>query len=372
MKFSLANLAARLMLARHGRTVRHRHLHAISRCIDELRRTRRIRSLAAAVVFNGEPVLTRGFGRGHDSRPVGEETIFGLGSITESMTAAATLLLARNGSLSLESNLADLGFDLPGKQAITVQHLLTHTSGIPQCLSSLHPFNPNRPVAAMTLIESFARHQPAWLPPGMQREHSGMNYLLLAEIIRDVSGTSYKTFMEEHIFSPLGMSCTRISFPRAGDPLSVVCPVAGPHCHPSWFRGSGCMFSNLRDLRRWNRELVEPRHLDREIVNAMTEAAQLRDGRQLVQAPAQPPEAPGAGAATTSYGQGLVIRLDPSFGVWENPYTQPRIGYTTRNALYFRGQDVLEVSLFTDTDQPGTNEALAATSDLAARKILNG
>jgi CubicO group peptidase (beta-lactamase class C family) len=187
----------------------------------------------AAVVLerNGETLVSRGFGY----RDVGAglapdtETVFGSGSITKSLTALAILLLEEDGKLAVGDPVTDYLYDLrlPGPEAgaITLHHLLTHTSGLPPLPSrhyawlsqdDLEPFEradlerlpPRAPIRSFDELIAFLGEHPFALhaPPGRQYSYSNEGYNLLGAIIERVSGQPLPTFMQERILGPARMS----------------------------------------------------------------------------------------------------------------------------------------------------------------------
>ncbi len=175
-----------------------------------------------------------------DSPPLERDSIFPLSSLTKPITATAAMTLVEDGLLGLNRPVQDYipEFVGEGKDAVLVHHLLTHTSGwrdedllahaegrrgtveIPPPEANQHP----------TIHEiMFLRYDaPLWKPPGEEGSYCGMNYGLLGEIVRRVSGRSLAGFARERIFEPLGMEDTHYIVPESLSPRIVRRPADTP------------------------------------------------------------------------------------------------------------------------------------------------
>ena len=172
---------------------------------------RHIPGLALAVVQNGEVVKIAGYGLADVELgvPVTPQSVFQIQSVTKTMTAAAVLLLAEEGKLSLDDPIARHLSEAPQAwQQVTLRHLLGHTSGIRDFI--------NDPTASIRLdvTESEVLSAVAPLPlifaPGERYAYSNTGYHLLAMVIRGVTGQSYGDVLAERFFKPLGMTQTRV------------------------------------------------------------------------------------------------------------------------------------------------------------------
>jgi CubicO group peptidase (beta-lactamase class C family) len=149
-------------------------------------------------------------------------TVFDIGSVTKQFTGTAILLLAQAGRLRLDDPLARHLAGLPRwSTRVTLRELLHHTSGIPDYLSLLaehgHPESEltTRKQALATLQRAALDFEPAsdWA-------YSNSNYLLLADVVRNVSGESLPRFLRESIFRPLGLDM--VMDPRAAIPSKAL------------------------------------------------------------------------------------------------------------------------------------------------------
>jgi len=163
----------------------------------------------ALVAKNGKVIYRRSFGKANLELDVtmNPDHVFRIGSITKQFTASAILRLAEEDKLSLSDTITRFITDYPmGRHAITVEHLLTHTSGIKD-YTSLSRFNAETKGKNFTpkeLIDLF-KDEPMDFPPGTDYRYSNSGYILLGYIIELISGKLYAEYINENFFQPLGM-----------------------------------------------------------------------------------------------------------------------------------------------------------------------
>ena len=205
--------------------------------------------------------------------PIGSSTNFRLASVTKQFTASAVLMLAAQGSLSLEQSLTDIFPDFPPYgSSITLSHLLTHTSGLAD-YESLIPDTTTIPVLDRDVLRLLATQETTIFAPGTQFRYSNSGYALLALVVEKVSGMRFADFLREKIFVPLGMAGT-LAFENG---ISTVENRAYGHSRDgenegvfletdqsltSSVLGDGGIYSSLEDLGRWAEELAHPTVLD--------------------------------------------------------------------------------------------------------------
>ena len=160
------------------------------------------------VARDGKTLLDKGYGFANLEWQVPNTptTKFRLGSITKQFTAASILLLEERGKLKTEDPVKKYMPDAPATwDKVTIFHVLTHTSGIPSFTS--FPDYPSREWEAMTpqqLVDWF-RDKPLEFEPGTKWNYSNSGYVLLGYLIEKISGQSYAEFVQQNIFTPLGM-----------------------------------------------------------------------------------------------------------------------------------------------------------------------
>lgn len=214
------------------------------------------------VVKNGKTLLRKAYGAAdmQARTPLTPGTVLRLGSITKQFTASAILLLADEGKLALNDPITRFFPDYPtGGKVITVEHLLTHTSGIvsftgkPDYEANMAK---NRSVAQM--IDGF-KNDPLEFEPGTRFSYNNSGYFLLGAIIEKVSGLSYARFLEQRIFTPLGMKDTAYEgVERSGAPRAKGYSAKGAVYAPATFLSmsqpyaAGSLVSTVDDLARWD------------------------------------------------------------------------------------------------------------------------
>jgi CubicO group peptidase (beta-lactamase class C family) len=203
---------------------------------------------------------------------------FRLGSITKQFTAACILLLEERGKLKTSDLVKKYMPDAPAAwDKITIFHLLTHTSGIPN-FTSFPDYGPTKtlPSPAEKTVARF-RDKPLDFQPGDKWSYSNSGFVLLGYLIGKISGESYEKFVQENIFSPLGMhdsgydSYSEIIKHRA----SGYTPHDSGMINASYLDmsipgGAGGLYSTTEDLLRWERSLFGGKVLSAESLRKMT------------------------------------------------------------------------------------------------------
>ena len=163
-----------------------------------------------AIVYLGN----RGVADMQAMRPIDGRTNFRLASVTKQFTAAAVMLLVRDGKLRYEDRLSDLlpGFPDYGR-AITVRHLLNHTSGLPDYEDLMPAAGPSRPAEGGQIddagvLELLKGQKAGLFAPGSAWRYSNSGYVLLGLVVARASGRSFPVFLRERVFQPLKMTGT--------------------------------------------------------------------------------------------------------------------------------------------------------------------
>lgn len=259
--------------------------------IDELVRgemeKQQIPGIALAVVREGKVVFANGYGLANVELqvPAGTNTIFQGGSIGKQFTAAAVMMLARDGKLSLDETLSRyLGDVPPSWKDITIRHLLTHTSGLTQYTPS---FDYRRDYTEEELLANI-QSVPLAFAPGEKFEYSNAGYVTLGIVIRRVTGRYYGDFLKERIFTPLGMSTARVISEAAIVPnraagylLYEGRLVNQPWVAPTLNRtADASLYFTVLDLAKWDAALYGETLLPRASLEQMWTPAKLRDGTE--------------------------------------------------------------------------------------------
>ena len=240
---------------------------------------------AVAVSQNGKIVVNKAYGSADLERdvPISPNTVFDAGSVRKQFVAAAILLLVEEGKLSLADDVRKHIPQLPDYgHKITVDHLLTHTSGIRdwQPLLNLAGGDPD----AMTMI---LRQRELNFVPGEEWSYSNTGYVLLPEIVARTSAVPFSEFARKRLFEPLGMKMTTY----VDDPLSLIKNRALAYKKEArgWKMdmylgndrgGAGGLFTTAIDLVTWNDALTNNR-LGAFVTQKLQEPTILNNGRKL-------------------------------------------------------------------------------------------
>jgi CubicO group peptidase (beta-lactamase class C family) len=174
----------------------------------------RLPSVQIAVARDGKLAGRRSFGTvTHEGRPAAatDDTLYVVFSCTKAITSSAVWLLLEEGKLSLGDRVADVipEFANEGKQAITVEQLLTHTAGIPRAPYRQRDWDWTR------LPEVFARWRLNWEPGSRYEYHHTSGMWVLAALVQVRTGMDFREFVRTRIAEPLGLPDLRMGLPRA-------------------------------------------------------------------------------------------------------------------------------------------------------------
>jgi CubicO group peptidase (beta-lactamase class C family) len=231
----------------------------------------------SVLVARGDTVLlSRGYGVADEASgaPNTATTRFRIGSISKQFTAMAILILQEQGKLRVEDTICLYVSDCPDAwRPVTLRHLLTHTSGVPDYTN--FPDFPALIGAPATLDQLIARFKslPLEFTPGARWSYSNSGYILLGAVIERVSGQSYSAFLRDHIFAPLGMRDTSYDVNNPPSPQHATGYLSA-HERPvylnmSEFGPAGALASTVEDLYRWDRALARHQLVGQRTMDAM-------------------------------------------------------------------------------------------------------
>ncbi len=281
---------------------------------------------------NGEIVSKGALGwrDAENTLPMTEDTIFEMASITKMFTGTAVMLLVREGRLGLDDPYVKYFPEYPYPD-VTIRHLLTHTSGMPDDFDTSRWVVPawenERRIPANSEMLRFIREsgEPAACAPGEKFRYTDVGYTLLASAVEKASGEKFEDFLKKNIFEPAGMKDSGIFHTRRdGRPSdrfarNMVLEHGG--CVPSnlsrhdgsYVVGSdglnGCdyLYTTIFDMLAWDRALREEKILTRAEQTIMFTSGRLNNG-----------EAAGADEDIDGYGFGWCIQNDSQFGLTVN------------------------------------------------------
>ena len=245
-------------------------------------------SASLAIVKNGQIVYVRAYGNARLDPAVAAtpEMRYCIGSISKQFTAAAVLLLAEQGKLSLDDPVSKYVPNLTRGDEVTIREVLSHTSGyqdfwpqdyvMPMML---------KPVTAQQILDGWARI-PLDFDPGTQWQYSNTNYVIAGLIVEKVSGMPFMQFVHQRIFAPLHMpSVLTIEEAKRSpaEPVGYLRYALGPP-RPAPMEGQGWMFAagelsmTASDLARWDISLIDQSLLQPASYRALETEVQLKSG----------------------------------------------------------------------------------------------
>ena len=246
-----------------------------------------------------------GFRDPENKKPITEDTIFQLASVSKTFTATAVMLLVRQGKLSLEDRITKYFPELTAYEGVTVRHLLNHTSGIPDYFDDADWFidiwKEEKRVPGNDEILRFLRETKAkpYFAPGEGLHYSNTGYNLLALLVERLSGVPYEQFLQKNIFEPAGMNATRCChIRRDGVPFEnyaqasvfedgkwvadVASEEDGDVVAFDGLNGDDYVYTNIFDMLKWDRALREEKVLTLEEQKLMYTPGKLNNGEDAV------------------------------------------------------------------------------------------
>jgi len=248
-------------------------------------RQQKIPGLALAVMRDGKIIKAQGYGLANIELnvPVNPETIFQSGSMGKQFTATGVMMLVEEGKVNLDDKITKYFEGAPpGWNAITVRHLLTHTSGIKDYTGE--DFEYRKDYTEDELLKKVETFPPDFAP-GDKWSYSNSGYMLLGILIRKATGKFYGDFLQERIFRPLGMTTTRIIsetdiIPHRAAGYRLV---KGELKNQEWVSPSlnttadGALYFTVLDLAKWDAALYTEELLKRSSFDRMWTAVKLNN-----------------------------------------------------------------------------------------------
>lgn len=231
---------------------------------------------AVLAAQKGEIILSKGYGMANCEFdiPNTPSTKFHLGSITKQFTSMAIMQLQEKGLLSVNDTLSKYIPDYPNGKNITIHHLLTHTSGIPDYINDDTTFSKicGTYHTIDAVIDMFKK-KPLEFKPGTRYDYSNSGYVLLSYIIEKVTGNSYEEYLEKNIFKPVGMKNTGYDYAEPiiknraeGYSISLDRLVNAGFIDSSNLKGADGLYSTIEDLYLWDRVLYTEKLVSRSTI----------------------------------------------------------------------------------------------------------
>jgi CubicO group peptidase (beta-lactamase class C family) len=224
--------------------------------------------------------------------PIGPNTVFHVASVSKQFTAAAILLLAQDGKLSLDDDVRKYLPEVPDFGArITIANLIYHTSGLPDQWDLLDLAGWRYSLDVITdddVLGLVSRWKDLNFKPGDEELYSNTEYTLLGQIVKRVSGQSLREFTTNRIFRPLGMNDTHFR----DDHTEIVKHIAygytgtaagGFRLYPLNFDTGGAtgLLTTVEDLAKWDDNFDHPRVGGPLFVQQQLQRGKLNSGKEL-------------------------------------------------------------------------------------------
>jgi CubicO group peptidase (beta-lactamase class C family) len=212
----------------------------------------------------GKALLSEGYGlanREHNA-PNTSQTVFRIGSMTKPFTALLVMQQVVAGKLTLEDRVSHFLPDFPHGERLTLHHLLSNRSGIPDYIAMPEYGRAIKQHLSTTDLIGLFRSKPLIFNPGTDYGYSNSNFVLLGAVLEQVTGHPYTQLVQERIFAPAGMTSSgyvweeRIIAGRASGYLDTGKGWQNAELHDeSGLYAAGALYSTAEDLLRWDRAL---------------------------------------------------------------------------------------------------------------------
>ena len=158
------------------------------------------------IIFTGN----YGFANYETKQGLNDSTLFNLASCSKQFTALAIVQLVEKKKINYDTSIDELIDSFPYR-GITIEHLLTHTSGLPDYME-FDQYSLDKSILTNNDVLAYlAKYTPEMrFVPGTQFEYSNTGYLLLASVIEKISGLTFGTYLKENIFAPANMNNSRV------------------------------------------------------------------------------------------------------------------------------------------------------------------
>ncbi len=245
-------------------------------------------SASLAVVKDGKIAYVQAYGdaRLDPPTPAQPQMRYSIGSISKQFTAAAILMLAEEGKLSLDDPVSKYVSGLTQGNEVTIRELLSHTSGYQDFWPQDYvPPLMLQPITADGIMDRWAR-KPLDFEPGTKWQYSNTNYVIAGVIVEKVAGMPLLQLLSQRVFTPLGMKSvadTNLNKLPPTDPTGYFRFALGP-LHPAPKEGKGWMFAagelamTAEDLAKWDISMIDQTVLKPASYHEMETEVLLRNG----------------------------------------------------------------------------------------------
>ncbi|HEX8195414.1 MAG TPA: serine hydrolase [Pyrinomonadaceae bacterium] len=231
------------------------------------------------ITRNGKVIVSKGYGMSNieNDIPNTSQTKFRIGSLTKQFTAMAIMMLQERGKLNIEHPVCNYLTNCPEAwKPVTIHHLLTHSSGIPDYVNVWGYEKVLASPSPATDILEIVKKAPVEFKPGKRFSYSSLGYILLGSVIEKSSGMSYEAFLRENIFKPLKMENTGydnnkaiLKHRAAGYSLQRNTLINAPYIDMSLPFAAGGLYSTVEDLQLWDEALYTEKLVGKKSLDAI-------------------------------------------------------------------------------------------------------
>ncbi|MCD9186580.1 MAG: beta-lactamase family protein [Pyrinomonadaceae bacterium] len=249
--------------------------------------------VAVAVLKDGKVVFKKGYGTANLEYeiPISTKTIFNIASVSKQFTAFAIYLLEKHGKFSLEDDVRKFIPEIPdyGK-TIKINHLLAHTSGVRDqaALMSVAGWRAGEAVTTEDILRVISRQKELNFEPGTRFLYSNSGYILLAEIVKRVSGQSFSEFTKKNIFKPLEMNDTQFNddheriIKNRAESYELENGIFKKKALNDSSVGASNLYTTVEDMAKWALNFESPKVGDAELIRRFNEPSLLNNGERVV------------------------------------------------------------------------------------------
>ncbi|MGB4847941.1 MAG: serine hydrolase [Saprospiraceae bacterium] len=245
---------------------------------------------AVLVSRNGQVIYKKVFGMANLELdvPMQMDNVFWVASIGKQFTAVAILQLMEQGKLNLQDEITKFIPDYPTQgNSITIEHLLTHTSGIQTYSGMKDPEKKLNSDCTPDEVIDFFKNLPMRFAPGTKWEYSNSGYFLLGYIIEIITGKPYAEYLEENFFKPLSMTHslfaddTKIIKNRVGAySVGENGFVNSRSLNPTIIYSAGAIQSTVEDFYKWQQAVHSYKLVKKETLDKAFTRYKLTDGKE--------------------------------------------------------------------------------------------
>jgi len=295
-------------------------IQAIDAAATKALATTGVPAASVAVVQDGKIVYAHAYGLQRAGVPARAEARYKIASISKQFTAAALLLLAEDGKISLDDPVSKYLPELTRANEVKVRQLLSHTSGYRDYWPQDFPFTDmETPTTPGHILDKWAK-APLDFDPGTHWQYSNTGYVAAGRIVEQVSAMALLDFLKARVFDRLGMHPVDLDTGLTdADPLGYHRYAAGPvgveqQPAPGWLYAAGELAMSASDLARWDISVIDQ--------SVMKPASYLEQQTEVLLTS-------GAG---TNYGLG--VEVDVTKGHRRISHGGEAVGYLSENRIY--------------------------------------